>query len=275
MQKVLFVLQALAIILVQGAWPRPRPRPPTMADEWSVLPKISGGQNAAKHEFPFMVRVNVYYHNSNSYGICGGTILSTTKILTAAHCVPDTNDDGNKLKKIEVVAGAHDLRDGNDPDVQTVTASSATKHGSYNTQTHQEDVAILTLGTALKLNNYVKTVNLASGSDTYAGKDVIAMGWGLTDRKTDSEVLQKVTLTVLDKTQCNHDQTKTICTKDKSGGIKSTCSGDSGGPLVINENGSYKQIGIVSGGRGNCGTNGKLTIWTRVTAYSDFISRNK
>ena len=41
-------------------------------------PRIIGGRNALKGEFPWQVSIG---------GYCGGTILSSKTILTAGHCV--------------------------------------------------------------------------------------------------------------------------------------------------------------------------------------------
>uniref|UniRef100_A0A8C9PZ56 Peptidase S1 domain-containing protein n=1 Tax=Spermophilus dauricus TaxID=99837 RepID=A0A8C9PZ56_SPEDA len=58
-------------------------------------------------------------------------------------------------------------------------------------------------------------------------------------------------------------------------GIISSCNGDSGGPLNCQaENGAWEVHGIVSFGSGQgCNTLKKPTVYTRVSAYIDWINQ--
>src|SRR4029079_3060994 len=51
---------------------------------------------------------------------------------------------------------------------------------------------------------------------------------------------------------------------------KDSCQGDSGGPLVVERGASARLAGIVSFGEG-CGREGFPGMYTRVSAYADFI----
>lgn len=44
--------------------------------------RIVGGGTAQPGQFPWQVSVR-----RNGYGICGGSIISPTEVITAAHCV--------------------------------------------------------------------------------------------------------------------------------------------------------------------------------------------
>ncbi len=50
---------------------------------------IVGGQPAADGNYPWQVRL--YSSDSNQIGFCGGSIINDRWILTAAHCLLDTN----------------------------------------------------------------------------------------------------------------------------------------------------------------------------------------
>lgn len=47
------------------------------------LQRIRGGQAAARNQFPYMV--SLYMHPSNAF--CGGSLITVSTALTAAHCV--------------------------------------------------------------------------------------------------------------------------------------------------------------------------------------------
>jgi secreted trypsin-like serine protease len=64
-----------------------------------------------------------------------------------------------------------------------------------------------------------------------------------------------------------------ICATGSQGG-KDSCQGDSGGPLVVHADNAlgYLQVGIVSWGMTQCGDPTLPGIYTRVSAYSDWIN---
>lgn len=55
-----------------------------------ISPRISGGKNAARGQFPYQV-VFVRRHSNNGQYVydpfCGGSLIHPSFILTAAHCV--------------------------------------------------------------------------------------------------------------------------------------------------------------------------------------------
>lgn len=63
---------------------------------------------------------------------------------------------------------------------------------------------------------------------------------------------------------------RNLCAGSPGGG-QDACKGDSGGPLVARDAaGGYVQIGVTSWGRG-CGEAGHPGVYTRVSAYADWI----
>jgi secreted trypsin-like serine protease len=53
--------------------------------------------------------------------------------------------------------------------------------------------------------------------------------------------------------------------------VRDACQGDSGGPLLMRDAASLVQVGIVSFGYG-CAVPGFAGVYTKVTAFSDWIS---
>lgn len=52
--------------------------------------RIIGGQESTPHQFPYQVGLRLFIANSNNVGLCGGSLVSTTRVITAAHCVRKT-----------------------------------------------------------------------------------------------------------------------------------------------------------------------------------------
>ncbi|PSN32218.1 Chymotrypsin-2 [Blattella germanica] len=69
---------------------------------WSS--RVVGGSNAQTGEFPFQVSLRSASSNSH---FCGGSIISSDYVLTAAHCV-----DGSSGSSIVVVTGSIHLNSG-------------------------------------------------------------------------------------------------------------------------------------------------------------------
>ena len=98
-------------------------------------PRIVGGEPVTKNEYPWLVAI---FLNSNSFK-CGGSLVSSRTVLTAAHCLEayPSND------QITVHAGEHDVsRDGGE---EKIGVASYTLHHSYNTHTLENDFAIIQL----------------------------------------------------------------------------------------------------------------------------------
>ena len=86
MKLALLLCIATFISLGQGC----TPPPPTTACQCGVVSKakqnnnrIIGGENAVRREFPWQVAL---VYRGGSIPSCGGTLLSSDTVLTAAHC---------------------------------------------------------------------------------------------------------------------------------------------------------------------------------------------
>ncbi|MGA9874506.1 MAG: serine protease [Solirubrobacteraceae bacterium] len=72
-----------------------------------LVPQIVGGQESSISQFPWQAFVLVE-EGSGKYGSCGGSILSSTTILTAAHCVTEEGTETKyPEKQIFVIVGAN------------------------------------------------------------------------------------------------------------------------------------------------------------------------
>ena len=131
--------------------------------------KINGGRRSSKrivngeevnppHKYPWMV--------SLSPAGCGGSLISSRHVLTAAHCADDS-------ASMSVTLGLHDKTK---PNILSETVKVLSKH------IHRDwgDIAILTLATPVKFNKIISPVCLpAGGKTTYLGRKATVAGWGL------------------------------------------------------------------------------------------------
>ncbi|EFX74965.1 hypothetical protein DAPPUDRAFT_56547, partial [Daphnia pulex] len=210
---------------------------------------LVGGTAAAPGEFPFQAALNL------NGGLCGGTLISESIILTAAHCLSG------------VTANTLSLRGG--ANAVTRRVRKFVVHGSYNSKTNDNDIALLALSSPIKNVAFVKLPS--ASASTYAGNSAVIAGWGTTSSGGRiSQTLLKATVTVLENAACNKKYggkitSNMICAAAPG---KDTCQGDSGDPLLV----GGVQGGITSFGYG-CADSKFPGVYTRVSNYVDWIKR--
>ncbi|XP_017797590.1 PREDICTED: vitellin-degrading protease-like [Habropoda laboriosa] len=228
----------------------------------SFDPRIIGGSSASIQEYPYQVSIHYYGELS-----CGGSIISESWVLTAAHCVYGLSPSRIQIRLHSTYNNAGGvLIDG---------IKRITWHNKYNPHTYDNDAALIMLPNPIIINVTAKPIRLAESSITVpAGKTAVVTGWGrLTANGGMSPSLQSLNVPIVDTNQCKkifsnigHVVTENmICAGILSGGYD-TCQGDSGGPLVYNG----VQIGIVSWGY-QCATPQYPGVYTRVSAIRSWI----
>ena len=121
---------------------------PASAPSRQRIGRIVGGVIVQPNSHPYQVgllqRVNILITT-----LCGGSLLTTRSVLTAAHCPENT-------QSTQAILGAHVLN-ANEPNQQrqTIQATGYRFHPQYNTQTLENDIAILILPSAATLNAVV------------------------------------------------------------------------------------------------------------------------
>lgn len=162
--------------------------------------RIIGGNQATPNQFPYQVGLRLFIQNSNNVGLCGGSLVSTTRVVTAAHCV-------DIVTGLEAVMGAHFLNRQESTQVRrTVALSGLTWHENYSSRTLVNDVAIINLPSPVALNNVIQIVRLPEGADLnndFAGVGAVASGWGrFSGAQASSEFLRFVNVNVITNTAC-------------------------------------------------------------------------
>ncbi|CAF1271747.1 unnamed protein product, partial [Adineta steineri] len=118
-----------------------------------LVTRILGGETAGANNWGWVVSVKVET-SGDRVKLCGGSILSSTWIITAAHCV-----SGVTASKVTIYAGSNAKYDG-----QSRVASTITVHPSYNSNTKADDIALIQLSTPLTMSTAVKPICIPSVS---------------------------------------------------------------------------------------------------------------
>ncbi|KAH9630550.1 hypothetical protein HF086_018466 [Spodoptera exigua] len=250
------------------------------AEEEASASRIVGGSASSLGQFPYQAGLLADF--SQGQGVCGGSLLRANRVLTAAHC---WFDGQNQAWRFTVVLGSVRLFSGG----TRVTSSNVVMHGSWNPSLIRNDVAMIRLNSNVGLSNNIAVIALPSGSqlnENFAGENAIASGFGRTsDGKyfnlfrragiSTNQFLSHVTLPVITNAVCRSSfpliiQDSNICTSGAGG--RSTCQGDSGGPLVVTRNSRPLLIGVTSFGSARGCQVGSPAAFARVTSYISWIN---
>ncbi|KAF2878907.1 hypothetical protein ILUMI_27267 [Ignelater luminosus] len=256
--------------------------------------RIWGGEIAEIGEFPWMAAIEYKNRHDNREVdiICGGSLINDEFVLSSAVCVLNV-----EFQATAVRLGEWDLT--TDPDceefvanklcadpVEKIPIKEAIAHPFFSRGTKHHDIALIRLERKIQFTEYIRPICVPplDWPDLEVGTRSIVVGWGLTEDSIKSNNLMKVDVPIVSQDICNRVYTgprslphklRYLCVEGELG--KGSCLGDSGGPLMRiyedNETQSIKwyQDGIVSSGFG-CARAGYPAIYTKVSAYSDWIS---
>jgi hypothetical protein len=226
--------------------------------------RIVGGVEAVPNSWPWIVSLRGRDH------FCGGTLIDTRHVLTAAHCVRGANPSG-----LRIVAGLHERLNTNTGRTQIMGASRIFVHEQYNSVSLANDIAVIRLCQPVQLNTYVSLICLP-GPDPQESQSVTVAGWGSTYSGSPlPNALRQVTMKVTN-TQAKAAYPAYFSAQRQIGagipyvGGKDSCQGDSGGPLMYNTNGQWYISGVVSFGH-DCARGNYPGVYTRTSAYLNWI----
>jgi len=265
-----------------------------------VSERIVGGDPTSQSEWPWQNALYFRGPDGHQYFDCGGSLIAPNWVLTAAHCFAGTRkpEDWTVVTNIAKIS-ADGIPEGS---LQRKVARVVV-HEQYDTESHANDIALLQLAEPLPNT----TISLQLTSDkTIEGADrsVTVVGWGRTrwlqqkkdaqgnsvwiDGMTQQQVnpsnfqspeLRKASIPLVDVEKCAKMEqgikgvlvdARVLCAGLPEGG-RDSCQGDSGGPLMSQiDSDHWRQIGVVSVGI-HCGEVKLPGVYTRVSAFGDWI----
>ncbi|NXO66736.1 TMPS2 protease, partial [Phainopepla nitens] len=237
----------------------------------SIMNRIVGGSGAVLGQWPWQVSLHV-----QGTHVCGGSIITRHWIVTAAHCVEGRFSDPHSWRVYAGILNQDEMFLRSGYRVQQIIS-----HPDYDTDSKDNDVALMKLETPLSFSETVRPVCLPNpGMMFQPNQQCWISGWGAEYQggKT-SNNLNYVAVPLIERSRCNAVYIYNgmilptmICAGDLAGGIDS-CQGDSGGPLVTLHHSVWWLVGDTSWGTG-CATPNKPGVYGNMTVFTDWIYKN-
>ncbi|XP_062988482.1 vitamin K-dependent protein C isoform X2 [Elgaria multicarinata webbii] len=238
----------------------------------SNLVKVTGGLPVGKGDSPWQVMLR----NSAGRFKCGGVLINSNWVLTAAHCVVGE-------QRIRLSFGKY-YRRRKDDNVEDIIADRLVPHENYSAITSDNDIALLHLHHPVHINRFklpicLPSKNLAEQELMKEGTKVVVTGWGAQsedNKKNLSSVLKYIEVPLASRNDCVHAMWHDLSDNMLCAGIlgdrRDACGGDSGGPMVTKFKDTWFLVGLVSWGEG-CGNPDNFGIYTKISSYLDWIKQ--
>jgi hypothetical protein len=250
---------------------------------------VSGGATLPIAQAPYVAWLG---------GRCTGTLISPTRILTAAHCL-----DGEDVADARVLVGV----DGNTltrgvgrlsvpvrgyAEHPKFKLSFPFAHKSPQDAIAVNDVGLILLKRPIRTIAPIRLAGPGDGALEAGGAAAAIVGYGATGPVSDTAPsgrlpLQQAPLNVLAANDCQQAyphaiQPTMICTSDRAHQAPPfvmACPGDSGGPVIAQTPTGPVQLGVTSWGAEvmeiRCGERAVPSVAMRVSSYASFINEAK
>lgn len=132
--------------------------------------RIVGGKSANRGQFPYHVQLA---YSTDFYSFCGGTIISTRHILSAAHCIQMFKNDTTELFAVFNRANLNDI------DFTAIQITKVYDHPNYTNEKFLFDISILLTEQEINFNDFIQPMRLPTIDYTKrSGDAAVIAGWG-------------------------------------------------------------------------------------------------
>lgn len=139
------------------------------ADQAVINPRIVGGENAAEGQFPYQVSLRTRLFKQH---FCGGSIISSRFMVTAAHCSQGLN---SKPFFVFAVVGTLYRTSGG----VSVYLEKITPHAEFSMSKLVNDISLIRTAKEIVFSTTIQPIALPTQNDE-GHTQVVLSGWGRT-----------------------------------------------------------------------------------------------
>ncbi|XP_048849176.1 elastase 3 like [Brienomyrus brachyistius] len=240
-----------------------------------VVTRVVNGVDARPYSWPWQISLQ-YLKDDEWRHTCGGSLIATNWVMTAAHCI-------NTKLTYRVYVGKYNLAV-EETGSYAITTEKLIVNEKWNPLLVAlgNDIALIKLSEHVTLSDQIQLGCIPpAGSILPNAYPCYITGWGrLYTNGPIADKLQQALMPVVDHAICSQPdwwgvavRTTMVCAGGD--GIVAGCNGDSGGPLNCKSaDGVWEVHGIASFVSGlGCNYEKKPTVFSRVSAYNSWIDQ--
>ncbi|CRL03695.1 CLUMA_CG016244, isoform A [Clunio marinus] len=246
---------------------------------------IYNGKVVKRNQWPFLVAL---MYTADGKFFCGGTLISRSHVLTAAHCLQEKGQETpSSPSEFVLHLGKYNLSVVYERGSITAFPEKIKIHPDWNIYQvkYDSDIALIKIvGTVPLRSNIYPACLWSSALGMRNIQTGTVIGWGVIEDQLITQhqlIARQVDLRIVTNEVCYEDETmaslissRTFCAIGENG--SGPCKGDSGGGLYMKANIKWFIKGIVSSSlftdEGMCDVE-KYSIFTDVAKFSNWIAK--